>query len=47
MRLANAAQPPNALLDPHRVPRQIEVAQRVAELQIAALTAALSADQNA
>jgi hypothetical protein len=39
VRLSDAAQAADPLLDPHRVPRQIKVAHGVRELQIPAFAA--------
>src|SRR5262249_19256319 len=44
-RLADAVDAPDALLDGHRVPGQIEIDQRVAELEVAPLASRLGADQ--
>ena len=47
MLLAEPVQPPDALLDFHRVPRQVEVDQPMAELQVAAFGAAVREQQRA
>ena len=45
-RLADAVDPADALLDRHRIPGHIEVDERVAELDIAALAAELGAKKH-
>src|SRR5207244_6400331 len=46
-RLPDAVQAPDALLDHHRVPGQVEVHEHVAELEVAAFAAGSSGDQDA
>src|SRR5439155_12322246 len=43
--LPDSMQPPDTLLNRHRIPRQIEVDQRVAELKVASLAAGFGAYQ--
>src|SRR4051794_8910435 len=43
--LADAVDAPHALLDRHRIPRNVEVDERVAELQITSLTAGFCAEE--
>src|SRR5207245_4217654 len=45
--LPDAVQPADALLDPHRVPRQVEVDQAVAELEVEPLAADVGRQQDA
>ena len=45
--LAEAMQPADALLDLHRVPRQIEVGEAMAELEVAPFGAAVREQQRA
>src|SRR5881394_4576828 len=47
MLLAEAMEPPDALVDLHRVPRQIEIHEAMAELEIASLRAAVGQNQGA
>src|SRR3990172_3946726 len=37
--LTDPVQPPDPLFDPHRIPREIQVDERIAELQVSALAA--------
>lgn len=46
MRLPDAVHAPNTLLDPHRVPRHVEVDDDMAELKIEALAASVRRDQD-
>jgi len=45
--LADAAEPTDPLLDAHRVPRQVEIAQPMRELEVAALAARVGGEQHA
>jgi hypothetical protein len=45
--LAKPVQPPDALLDLHRIPRQIEVGEAMAELEVSPLRAAVCEQQRA
>src|SRR5919108_6013427 len=44
--LANPVQPADPLLDPHRIPGEIEIDQGVAELQVSALAARFGGKEN-
>src|SRR5439155_1945925 len=47
LRLADAVDTADALLDPHRIPGQVVVDDRVAELEVASLAADVGREQNA